>query len=274
MLAGELTAKNHGYNFEVPATEDARIADPVPLKAMGRFNHEAIAVDPISGAVYETEDRHDGLIYRFLPNRNGRLAEGGRLQALAIRDQPSLDTRNWDVQTVNIGEALEVEWIDLEDVDSPNDDLRHRGFAAGAARFARGEGMWFGNDAIYFACTNGGMAKTGQVWRYTPSPEEGTGGERQQPGRLQLFIEPNDSNLLEHCDNVTVAPWGDLILCEDGPEQQFLVGVTPEGNLYKFGQNVLSTSELAGATFSPDGSTLFFNIQSDGLTLAVTGPWV
>jgi len=271
--AGELTAKDHGYNFEVPATEYARLADPVPLKAMGRFNHEAVAVDPASGAVYETEDAHDGLLYRFLPHVQGQLAEGGRLQALVVRDRPSLDTRNWEEITVAPGDSLDVEWIDLDNVESPDDDLRYRGFEAGAARFARGEGMWFGNDSIYFACTNGGVAKTGQVWRYTPSPVEASDLEQEQPGKLELFIEPNDSTLIEHCDNVTVAPWGDIILCEDGPGEQFLVGVTPEGNLYKFGRNAVSDSELAGATFSPDGSTLFFNIQGDGLTLAVTGPW-
>lgn len=274
IVQGELVLRDHGYNFEVPATLEPRLADPVPLKAMGRFNHEAVAVDPASGAVYETEDRPDGLIYRFLPNEEGNLAAGGRLQALAIRDRPSLDTRNWDeAPTVAPGEEFEVEWIDLEDVESPEDDLRYRGFETGAARFARGEGMWYGNDAIYFACTNGGSTQTGQVWCYTPSPVEGRALETRQPSRLKLFIEPNDLNLLEHCDNVTVAPWGDLMLCEDGPNAQFLVGVTPEGNLYKFGQNTLSESELAGAAFSPDGSTLFFNIQGDGLTLAVTGPW-
>lgn len=274
IVQGELVLRDHGYNFEVPATLEPSLADPVPLKAMGRFNHEAVAVDPASGAVYETEDRPDGLIYRFLPNVEGNLAAGGRLQALAIRDRPALDTRNWDVErTVAPGEEFEVEWIDLQDVESPEDDLRYRGFEAGAARFARGEGMWYGNDSIYFACTNGGITQTGQVWSYTPSPAEGMELESRQPGRLKLFIEPNDSDLLEHCDNVTVAPWGDLMLCEDGPSTQFLVGVTPDGNLYEFGRNALSESELAGAAFSPDGSTLFFNIQGDGLTLAVTGPW-
>lgn len=273
ITAGDSAAKDHGYNFEVPATEDEKLARPVALKSMGRFNHEAVAVDPASGIVYETEDRHDGLIYRFLPDVKGHLAEGGRLQALTIRGRPSLDTRNWEEQVVKPREGLGVEWIDLEDVEAPDDDLRHRGFAAGAARFARGEGMWYGNDAIYFACTNGGAAQTGQVWRYTPSPIEGTALEDMQPGRLELFIEPNDSDLVEHCDNVTVTPWGDLLLCEDGPEEQFLVGVTRDGSLYKFGRNAVSYSELAGACFSPDGSTLFFNIQFDGLTLAVTGPW-
>lgn len=272
-LAGEITAKDHGYNFEVPATAEPKLADPIPLKAMGRFNHEAVAVDPQSGIVYETEDRHDGLIYRFIPNTPGRLQDGGRLQALAIKDRPSLDTRNWEETTVTPGTWMDVEWIDLDDVEAPNDDLRYRGFEAGAARFARGEGMWYGNNAVYFACTNGGKVQSGQVWMYRPSGSEGTDDEANEPGRLQLFIEPNDPNLVENCDNVTVAPWGDLILCEDGPGDHFLVGVTPEGSLYQLGRNALSGSELAGATFSPDGTTLFINIQTDGWTLAITGPW-
>ena len=270
---GEFASRDHGFVFEVPATAEQKIADPLPLKAMGRFSHEAVAVDPASGIVYETEDQHDGLIYRFIPKERGRLEQGGRLQALAVVDRPGLDTRNWETITVLPGESLEVRWVDLEDVEAPLDDLRLRGFAWGAARFARGEGMWYGNDSIYFACTNGGPVKAGQVWRYTPSPDEGTPDEIDDPGRLELFIEPNDLDLLQNCDNLTVAPWGDVVLCEDGPPDQFVVGVTPEGELYKLARNALSGSELAGATFSPDGSTLFVNIQGNGLTLAITGPW-
>ena len=211
ITAGSDFLLDHGYNFEVPAYASPMLADPVPLKAMGRFNHEAIAVDPRSGVVYETEDRGDGLIYRFIPNVPGELARGGRLQALAVIDTPSLDTRNWNEQRVSVGEAIPVHWIDLDEVESPEDDLRHRGFESGAARFARGEGMWYGNDAVYFACTNGGSNESGQVWRYTPSPEEGQDGENGQPGSLELFIEPNDSEIVQSCDNLTVAPWGDLI---------------------------------------------------------------
>ncbi len=264
--------RDHGYNFDVPA-DAAELVDPVPLIDMGRFYHEAIAVDPKSWIVYQTEDRSDGLIYRFIPNQPGNLAAGGRLQALAIRDMPSVDTRNWVRRAVHVGQTLEVSWIDIVNVESPEDDLRHQGFSNGAAMFARGEGMWYGNGAIYFACTNGGAARTGQIWRYIPSRFEGTTGEDIYPGQLDLFIEPNNSNLLENADNVTVAPWGDLILCEDGVGVQFLVGVTPEGNLYKFGKNSLNDSEFAGVTFSPDGTTLFVNIQNPGLTLAITGPF-
>ena len=264
--------RDHGYNFDVPA-DASELVDPVPLIDMGRFYHEAIAVDPKSWIVYQTEDRSDGLIYRFIPNQPGNLAAGGRLQALAIRDMPSVDTRNWERRAVHVGQALDISWIDIVNVESPEDDLRHQGFSNGAAMFARGEGMWYGNGAIYFACTNGGAARTGQIWRYVPSRLEGTTAEDIYPGQLDLFIEPNNSNLLENADNVTVAPWGDLILCEDGVGVQFLVGVTPEGNLYKFGKNSLNDSEFAGVTFSPDGTTLFVNIQFPGLTLAITGPF-
>ena len=261
-LAGEGYAKDHGYVFQVPASVSPSIARPVPIRAMGRFNHEAVAVDPATNIIYQTEDTGDSLIYRFIPKDPKNLPDGGRLQALQIIEHPSLDTRNWDSQTVLVGTQFDIGWIDLDDVGSPLDDLRIRGFDQGAAMFARGEGMWYGNDSIYFACTNGGSAKCGQIWRLDPSWN-----------RLELFIEPNDPGLIENADNLTVTPWGDLIVCEDGSAEQFLVGVTPEGELYKFARNAVSNSELAGSTFSPDGTTLFVNIQHDGLTLAITGPW-
>ncbi len=271
--------KDHGYNFEVPVSASPMLADAVPLKAMGRFMHEAVCVHPDTGIVYQTEDRHDGLVYRFVPNTPGKLRDGGKLQALSIRGRLSLDTRNWERQKVAIGERLEVRWIDMDDVESPEDDLRKRGFAKGAARFARGEGMWWGALAddspasAYFACTSGGRINKGQIWRYTPSPVEGSSGEDKQPGVLELFIEPNDAGLVDNADNITVAPFGDLVICEDGADEQFLVGVTPEGRIYKLGRNARSHSEFAGACFSPDGTTMFVNIQTAGLTLAITGPW-
>lgn len=276
--ADDVHAQDHGYCFEVPARAKSSLASPVPIKAMGRFNHEAIAVDPDSNVVYLTEDRGDGLIYRYLPDTPGELHEGGVLQALAVRDQESLDTRNWEEQTITPGTEHAVRWIDLENIDAPEDNLRHRGFEDGAARFARGEGMWYGDGAVYFACTNGGAIEKGQIWKYTPSADEGTSAEANNPGRLELFVEPNDGTLIENADNLTVAPWGDVIVCEDGSGDQYLVGITPEGDIYKFGRNAVepdedSASELAGATFSPDGSTLFLNIQHEGLTLAITGPW-
>lgn len=266
--------QDHGFIFEVPA-DAGGLVKPVALTDMGRFNHEAIAVDPASGCVYLTEDRHDGLFYRFIPNVKGDMKEGGRLQALCFKGRPSADSRNWDQDVpVKTGENIAVEWMDVEDPLSPEDDMRFKGFEAGAARFARGEGMWYGNGSIYFACTNGGPIQKGQIWRYFPSEVEGTDAERVSPAYVQLAIESRSAGLLDNADNITVSPWGDLVVCEDGSGEQFLVGITPDGQIYKFARNATArNSEFAGATFSPDGSTLFVNIQKDGITLAITGPW-
>lgn len=265
----------HGYNFEVPITEQMQLAEPVPLKAMGQFNHEAVCVDPKTSIVYQTEDREDGLIYRFLPNEPGKLVKGGILQALAIKGKKSAITRNWktDGQNFPINEPMEVEWINLKNVEEiENDTLRMQGFQNGAAKFARGEGMWFGNQELYFACTSGGVTKTGQIFRYTPSPYEGTSDEVKQPGQIELFLEPNNGELLKYCDNLTVAPWGDVIFCEDHARPR-VVGITKNGQFYKIAENIGFDSEFAGGVFSPSGKTYFVNIQHAGLTLAIQGPW-
>lgn len=270
----------HGYCFEVPATVTPGLTKPVPLKAMGRFRHEAVAVHPASGAVYLTEDRGDGMIYRFLPDQPGNLAAGGRLQALKVRDRGSVDTRNWPgSEEFPRRERLAVEWMDLEDVEAPHDDLRQRGVTAGAALFSRGEGMWYGSagqvgeETIYWCCTDGGKNQKGQVFRYFPSPLEGQPGEKDQPGHFDLYLEPNDTDLLRNGDNLTVAPWGDLVICEDTSGINQLRGVTTDGRIYTIGRNRLSETEFAGACFSPDGAWLFVNIMSPGTTLAITGPW-
>lgn len=267
--------KDHGYVFEVKATEKAGLSEPIPLKEMGRFNHEAVAVDPRTGIVYLTEDRGDSLIYRFIPHMKGKLEKGGKLQALVIRDVKSCDTRNWESLTtpkIPLRETMDVAWIDLENVESPEDDLRYQGFNRGAACFARGEGMWYGKNEVFFACTNGGHSSNGQVFRYIPGGEEGQAGEQSAPGKLELFAESQNQDILKNCDNLTVAPWGDVILCEDA-SHPFLVGITPSGDYYKLGENVGYPSEFAGGVFSPSGDTFFVNIQGAGLTMAIQGPW-
>ena len=267
--------RNHGYNFEVPATSRPRLTPAVPLKSMGRFNHEAVAFDVPSGVVYQTEDRRDGLFYRFLPNKPGELQAGGVLQALAVAGRTDADTRNWGPRAGEFhpGEPHPVNWIDLQQIDAPRDDLRYRGRELGAACFARGEGIWAAPGACYFVCSSGGARQQGQIWRYRPSDFEGTATEREHPGQIELFVETNAPELLAWADNITVTPWGDLLVCEDSNGDTVrLVGVTPSGKLYTFAHNHIG-AEFAGATFAPDGSTLFVNLQEVGLTLAIVGPW-
>jgi uncharacterized protein len=257
-------SKTHGWVFEVPA--DARgLADPAPLTGMGRFVHEATCTDPATGVVYLTEDSQDALFYRFLPNDPRALAKGGRLQALSVEGLE--DARNWSERTWSAGDRRRVRWIDLDGVDSADNDLRHRGHARGATRFAREEGIWWGDGELFFACTSGGVRRDGQIMRYRPDGAD--------TGELQLFLESDNPALLRMCDNLTVAPFGHLIVCEDRArnETNYLRGVTADGRLYTLARNAGSDSEFAGACFSPDGSTLFVNLQEDGLTLAIAGPW-
>ncbi|MEX2580491.1 MAG: alkaline phosphatase PhoX [Verrucomicrobiales bacterium] len=273
--------QHHGYCFEVPATAEPGLVEPVPLKAMGRFRHEAIAVDPRTDIVYLTEDRSDGVIYRFLPEERKNLSAGGRLQALKIQGEGDHDTRNWPEgkSSFPIGERVAVEWIDLDDVESPKDDLRLRAIDKGAVIFSRGEGMWYGSPeevgehSVYWVCTDGGANQSGQIFRYFPSEAEGTPGESDSPGELELYLEPNDSGLLRNGDNITVAPSGHLYICEDSSGPNRVQGVTPDGQMFAFANNALNDSELAGACFAPDGTTLFVNIMSPGITFAVTGPF-
>jgi len=268
-------SRDHGWVFEVPAAARG-LADPVPLTAMGRFNHEAAAVDPRTGIVYLTEDRQDGLFYRFVPEQSGRLQRGGRLQALAFAeaDRPA-DSRNATGVALPLRQWQAVRWVDVDEVESPEDDLRVRGHARGAVLFARGEGIHFAGGDLYFCCTSGGAAGFGQVMRYRPSRLEGRSDERGAPGRLQIFVESTDPTTLNYCDNLTLAPTGDLILCEDqgsAPVRNHLRGVTPAGAVYPLAL-LHEPTELAGACFSPDGAVLFVNLYHPARTLAITGPW-
>ena len=265
--------KKHGYVFEVHAADEG-LAEPLPLTAMGRFEHEAAAVNPATGIVYMTEDRYRSLWYRFIPDVPGKLAEGGRLQAMAIRGAPEYDTRNWvDKNRLRPGTWLETSWVDLEDPDVVDNDLRFRGREKGATIFARGEGLCFADGAFFMAATIGGAQRLGQVFTYRPSPLEGTPGEEQRPGYLGLLAESGSESLLRHADNLTMSPWGDLVVCEDTPSHCGLVGLRLDGTQYPIADNAYTNSELAGVCFSPDASTLFVNIQHRGLTVAITGPW-
>ena len=266
---GDPLRRPHGYCFEVPAAANTEVP-ALPLRRMGRFVHEAVAVDPATGIVYETEDRASAGFYRFIPDHPGDLAGGGRLQALAIAGQPNYDTSAGQ----QVGATLPVTWVEIPEPDPPDAEANpsavfEQGFAGGAARFRRLEGCWFGRGSVFFSSTSGGDAALGQVWEYRP----GAGAE----GELTLRFESAAVDCLDGPDNLTVSPRGGVLVCEDGGGEQYLRGLTREGKIFDFALNLATTREFAGATFSPDGRTLFVNIQGDvvnlGMTFAIWGPW-
>lgn len=263
---------NHGYCFEVKASTDGKLQPARPLKALGRFRHEAVALDPETRILYLTEDRSDGLIYRFIPDTADDFS-AGRLQALAFADADVPDTRNYqaDSPAFPIGEDLAVRWIDLDDVDTPADDLRHRGRKLGASRFARGEGITWNEDAFYICCTDGGNARQGQIFRLAPSRDAA-------PDQMSLFLQPEESDLLTNGDNLCTGANAHMFVCEDlvaehARKTPHVRGITPEGEIYTLAKNAGSKSEFAGSTWHEGSQTLFVNMQSPGITFAITGPW-
>lgn len=273
------STQSHGWVFEVPSAHKGLVT-PQPIKDMGRYRHEAAAVDPKTGIVYLTEDREDSLFYRFLPNTPGELAKGGRLQALAWTNADTdTDSRNWYGKDFAPRATRPVRWIDMRGIDSPLDDLRVRGRARSAVQFARGEGIHLavkpdGTREFYFTCTSGGPLQLGQIMRYVPSPNEGRKEEADQPGQIQLFVESTDPRVFEYGDNLTVSPQGHLVVCEDktGNRMNYLRGIAPTGQVYALGRLNMDT-ELAGVCFSPDGSVMFVNAYHPGVTFAIRGPW-
>lgn len=270
------TTMPHGYIFEVPS--DGTLSDAVALTDMGRFAHEAVAVDPVTGNVYETEDAGTSSgFYRFVPNTPGNLAGGGQLYMLKVVSTFQAN--------LNLGQApgatFDVEWVQIASpqntaANAPGNYVFSQGRTLGAARFARLEGCWLGGDGrVYFVSTNGGAVSQGQVWVYDPKEET-----------LTLIFESPSADVLNAPDNITVSPRGGIVLCEDGSGNEFLHGLTLDGEIFKFAQNNVklngernnitgdfSGSEWAGACYSPDGHWLFVNIQSPGITFAIRGPW-
>ncbi|MBA3263832.1 MAG: DUF839 domain-containing protein [Thermoleophilaceae bacterium] len=296
----------HGYLFEVPVHRGpGELEKGEPLRAAGRFAHEAAAVDQRTGVVYETEDPGSGRgagFYRFLPDDPCELTKGGRLQMLAVRDRPQLDMRDGQ----QVGKRLEVTWVDIDDPDPEQVNVNDsrgtffQGYAKGGALFNRLEGCWEDGGSIFFVSTSGGDAKNGdvnsdgyeegfgQVWEYRPYWRDGV---------LRLVYESPGAAQLDSPDNLTVTPRGGLIMCEDDASSAHvdthplapgidnvnrLIGLGRSGEAFELAVNVLNAAELAGCCFSPSGRTLFFNVfgssisggeQLEGMTCAVTGRW-
>ena len=273
----------HGYIFEVPVGATGPV-DPRPLRAMGRFVHEAVAVDPATGIVYQTEDmwyepgsEPGAGFYRFIPDTPGVLADGGRLQMMAVTGQAEYLTARGQTQ----GAVLPVHWVDIADPDPRTAEeeplaVFNQGVAEGAARFARLEGAFHGDGGIHVVSTNGGDALAGQVFHYRPTSAEA--------GELRLVFESPSKDILDSPDNIVLSPRGGLVMCEDGTGDQFIRGLDRQGrivNLVRAPDTGNERDEFAGSCFSPDGRVLFFNAQGSrwhggsrtSATYALWGPW-
>ncbi|MGW4441432.1 alkaline phosphatase PhoX [Streptomyces sp. NPDC004682] len=274
--------KDHGFIFEVHPTDPHRTG-AVPLTAMGRFQHEAIAIDPRSGVVYETEDaflKPFGLFYRFLPRRPlggvGSLRAGGRLQAMRVPGVPDLST----VQET--GASFDgIEWVDVPDPLAAATPTRLQDYGSGGITHAQKlEGCYWGGTCVYFVSSFAHSAEGsaadhyGQIWRYDP--------HRRRLTLVIVFGPDTDVRLPgESPDNICLAPSGGLMVCEDGNGAQHVFGVTRGGEVYAMarGRQNIGTpekpewGEFAGVTFSPDGETMYVNCYTPGTTFAVTGPW-
>jgi secreted PhoX family phosphatase len=283
--------KPHGYVFEVPSGAKGPV-EPVPLKAMGRFEHETAPVDPKTGIVYMTEDNGDpgDGFYRFLPKKPGHLAAGGQLQMLAINGDRKYNTAKGQ----RVGEELPVHWVDIDEPD-PSDAEDNpgavyvQGRAKGGARFLGLEGSTWIDGGVTFVASEAGDGENGQVWRYEPV---GTHG-----GRLKLLFESPSAKTLNQPDTVTVTPSGMLVMAEDGDGEDIEGGdnwlrvLTPSGGIANLAKVIepldlhywspedfpkpgpKGASELSGAAFTADGRHLFINVQYPGVTCVITGPW-
>lgn len=256
----ESVEPGHGYVF-LCSTRAEQVRAPQRISSYGRFLHEAVAIDETTLAAYLTEDRKNGCLYRFVPENPAEPHGKGLLQALMIKDQPRF----------NLGEGLpdgatfEVRWVNVPPEAGERDDaLREAAQERGAAIVYRGEGITRVSDGVVFTSTQGGALRAGQVFHLAPTAEGGT---------LKLLAESRNERDLDMPDNITVTPWGDLLVCEDNNRTSYLRLITRAGNILPFARNALSGSEFAGACFAPDGRTLFVNLQMDGMTLAIQGPF-
>jgi secreted PhoX family phosphatase len=300
--------KKHGYVFEVRA--DAKSTTGKPIVAMGRFSHEAVAIDPATNIAYLTEDaRNKSGLYRFIPNdasgAPGSYEAGGKLQMAKVAG-----VANADLIVASTGDVHTIEWVDIADPDANPINIAlpdfasptsvagpfAQGWAQGGLRMSRGEGLWYRDGKVYIVDTSTGVNAAG-----ARGNGEGAVWELDfATSRLKAIFVSLDAVASNNPDNITVSPRGGVLLCEDGGgvddtgagRIERMVGLTAGGESYVFGRNNVQLTadqiaaagklvqpgdyrgtEFAGACFDPAGKVLFVNVQAPGITFAIWGPW-
>jgi secreted PhoX family phosphatase len=293
-------AQDHGYVFEVFGGGRAL---PRPIKAFGRFAHEALAVDPSRTKVYLSEDASapNGLFYRWTAPRGVRLQAGvadqlapgaGSFEAMAILlpDGSVLPDVAY-LTSAQLGRPFPVRWVPVPDRDARTTSVRKQ-FTDEITRGKKFEGVYGVDDGVYvvnsYAFNSADLPADavkhdGMVWFYSYADETITlvtyfpHQAVTDTGAAPRY----DGLVFDGPDNVTVTPWGSLILAEDGAGASHVLSSVPGGPTYAVARNQLNAgtaaapefSEFTGPTFTEDGKVLFVNIQTPGITLAITGPW-
>ncbi|MBA3289510.1 MAG: DUF839 domain-containing protein [Acidimicrobiia bacterium] len=267
--------KDHGFVFEVDPFRPRNNIHPTPLTGLGRFAHEAATIDPYRQVVYLTEDAREpnGLVYRMLPHRPlrtyGSLRAGGVLQAMRCTDGGTFVP---DLSAYSVpGSRLQVGWVDVPDPLAAGVPTRVQ--LPEVTRSRKLEGLWWGRRSAYIVAsyarnTDGSVGEhDGQVWRLRPDRDTLT-------LEVSFGVNPDTaSDRPDGPDNITVSPWGGVLLAEDGSGTQLLQAVSAEGVVVPLARNARDESEFAGVCFSPDRRTLFANLQQPGVTFAITGPF-
>ncbi|WP_242424545.1 alkaline phosphatase PhoX, partial [Frankia sp. EI5c] len=230
--AGGAFQFDHGYVFEVDPVDRAANRNPVPLKFLGRFAHEAVSVDPHTSVIYETEDAGSplGLFYRWVPPKKFRAGKGA-LRALAISQGgatagtlQAMSCHKGTRHIANLSEATtvgtryKVSWVDVPDRDAATVSVRRQLTDDKVTRSRKLEGTWWGDGGVYFVASYARVSDgsvnehDGQVWFYDPRSETIT-------LKTQFGVNPDpeqDADNYDGPDNITVSPHGGLILAEDG----------------------------------------------------------
>ena len=225
-----------------------------PYKKLGRFLHEAGAVDPATGVVYLTEDEGPDGFYRFIPEQPGNLRKGV-LQMLRVKGQPKYNT----IVGQTVGEVLECNWVTIDDPDPANAERNasavfQQGRAKGGAKFLGGEGCTYRDGSVVFGSSDGGDAGLGQIWSYTPTAERRRA--RTSEGELELLFESQAKGQLDGPDNMTTSPGGAIVIAEDGNlKSNFVKALLPNGTMIDVAENLVAVQqhylEASGKLYDP-----------------------
>lgn len=280
--------KDHGYVFEVDPYRQKRNRDPQPIKALGRFPHEAAVVKRRRGQIFQTEDaqKPNGLFYRWTAPRSVKLgpgvlrglpADAGHLRALRASDSAGRHIDDLSRITA-VGTRLESDWVDVPDRGARETSIRDQLRDSEVTRGRKLEGAWRADGGVYFVSSyardeSPGTPHDGQVWFHDP-------GARRLELVLRFAVNPRpgEPGRYDGPDNITVSPYGGLLIAEDGRGLAHLIGVNDKGKTYPIARNQLAFApgtkpEFCGPCFSPDGTWLFANLQAPGIMYAITGPW-